>query len=68
MIGPSIDGICLTKVVNPQDIHDVASLLAALEQRHGLAAGTVRILAAIESARGLVNAVAIVDAIDASWG
>lgn len=62
VIGSGIDGICLTKVVTPQDIHEVSSLIEALERKQGLEGGKVRILAAIESARGLVNAVAIADA------
>jgi citrate lyase subunit beta/citryl-CoA lyase len=62
VIGPGIDGICLTKVVTPQDIQEVSSLIEALERKQGLEGGKVRILAAIESARGLVNAVAIADA------
>jgi citrate lyase subunit beta/citryl-CoA lyase len=40
----------------------VAALLGDLERRGGLEVGKLRILAAIESARGLVNAVAIADA------
>ncbi len=62
VIGPGADGICLTKVTRPQDIREVASLLETLERDRGLEANTVRILAAVESARGLVNAVAIADA------
>jgi citrate lyase subunit beta/citryl-CoA lyase len=62
VIGPGIDGICLTKVVKPQDIHDVAGMMDGLERQRGLEAGSVKILAAVESARGLINAVAIADA------
>jgi citrate lyase subunit beta/citryl-CoA lyase len=62
VVGAGIEGICLTKVVKPQDIHDVAALLGDLERRGGLEVGKLRILAAVESARGLVNAVAIADA------
>jgi citrate lyase subunit beta/citryl-CoA lyase len=62
VIGPGIEGVCLTKVIKPQDIREVASRIEALERQQGLEVGKVRILAAIESARGLVNAVAIADA------
>jgi citrate lyase subunit beta/citryl-CoA lyase len=62
VIGPGLDGVCLTKVVKPQDIHELASRLEALERRAGLEVGKLPILAAVESARGLVNAVAIADA------
>jgi citrate lyase subunit beta/citryl-CoA lyase len=61
VIGPGIDGICLTKVMRPQDILETASRIEALEKKKGLEAGTVRILAAVESARGLMNALAIAD-------
>ena len=62
VVGPGTDGICLTKVTKPQDIREVASLLETLERDRGLEPNTVRILAAIESARGLVNAVVIAEA------
>ena len=62
VIGPGIDGICLTKVVKPQDILETASLIESLEKKQGLKTGKVRILAAVESARGLMNSLAIADA------
>ncbi len=62
VIGPGLEGICLTKVARPSDIHETASLIESLEKRRGLDPGTIRILAAVESARGLMNAVAIADA------
>ena len=62
VIGPGIDGICLTKVVTPQDILETASLIESLEKKQGLKTGQVRILAAVESARGLMNSLAIADA------
>jgi citrate lyase subunit beta/citryl-CoA lyase len=62
VIGPGLDGVCLTKVLKPQDVHEVAAQIEALERRQGLEVGKLRILAAVESARGLVNAVAIADA------
>lgn len=62
VVGPGLEGVCLTKVAGPQDIHDLASRIEAPERRQGLEAGRIRILAAVESARGLVNAVAIADA------
>jgi citrate lyase subunit beta/citryl-CoA lyase len=61
VICPGIEGICLTKVTKPHDILEVASLIETLEMRQGLEIGKVRILAAIESARGLMNALAIAD-------
>jgi citrate lyase subunit beta/citryl-CoA lyase len=62
VIGVGIEGVCLTKVIRPQDIHEVAARIEVLERRANLEVGKTRILAAVESARGLVNAVAIADA------
>jgi citrate lyase subunit beta / citryl-CoA lyase len=62
VIVPGIEGICLTKVMRPQDILETASLIEGLEKNRGLEIGQVRILAAVESARGLMNALAIADA------
>lgn len=61
VIGPGIDGICLTKVARPQDVLETASRIEMLEKKTGLKVGAVRILAAVESARGLMNALAIAD-------
>jgi citrate lyase subunit beta/citryl-CoA lyase len=61
VVGPGLAGICLTKVARPQDVVEVAGLIASLEKQRGLEGGSVRILAAIESARGLMNALAIAD-------
>jgi citrate lyase subunit beta/citryl-CoA lyase len=62
VIVSGIEGICLTKVVKPQDILETASLIEGLEKKRGIEIGKVRILAAIESARGLMNSLAIADA------
>jgi len=62
VIVAGIEGVCLTKVVRPQDILETASLIEGLEKKRGLEIGKIRILAAVESARGLMNALAIADA------
>jgi citrate lyase subunit beta / citryl-CoA lyase len=62
VVGPGLAGICLTKVARPQDVLETAALIEALERQRGLEVGSVRILAAIESARGLMNALPIADA------
>ena len=62
VVRPGLDGICLTKVTHAEDIRATAAALDRLEAEHGLEAGSVRILAAVESARGLMNAVSIADA------
>ncbi|MCC6466826.1 MAG: CoA ester lyase [Alphaproteobacteria bacterium] len=59
---PGVDGICLTKVTRAPDIHVLADMLDALERRRGIPAGQLKILAAVESARGLLNASQIADA------
>jgi citrate lyase subunit beta/citryl-CoA lyase len=56
---PSVSGICLTKVHTVEDISIASELLDQCEQQSNLTRGSIRILAAIESARGLVNAPAI---------
>jgi citrate lyase subunit beta / citryl-CoA lyase len=59
---PGLEGICLTKVVQAADIHAVASSIETLEKKRGLKTGKIRILAAVESARGLMNSLSIADA------
>jgi citrate lyase subunit beta/citryl-CoA lyase len=62
VVVPGLEGICLTKVVQAGDIRDVASSIETLEKKRGLEPGKIRILAAVESARGLLNALSIADA------
>jgi citrate lyase subunit beta/citryl-CoA lyase len=50
---PGLDAVLVPKANSAADIELVASLLTALEGRAGLPAGSIRILAAIESARGM---------------
>lgn len=59
VIVPGIEGICLTKVVTAEDVVNVSSQMESLECKRGIKPGSVRILAAIESARGLINAYAV---------
>ena len=56
-----LEGICLTKVVKASDVHETSSWIEALEKERGLEPGRIRILAAVESARGIMNAVSIAD-------
>ena len=62
VIVPGIEGICLTKVETASDIKTVSSQIAALEHQRGINSGTVKILAAVESARGLINSYEIATA------
>lgn len=52
-------GLCVPKVDTPDVIREVSARVAKLEAAAGLAAGSVRLVAAIESALALVNAPAI---------
>jgi citrate lyase subunit beta / citryl-CoA lyase len=59
VVVPGLDGVCLTKVTDPAEVSSAAHTLAALERHRGITPGTVRIVAAIESTRGLLAAPAI---------
>lgn len=50
------DGICLPKVESPDDVRAADAALRALEGRHGIAIGTIRLHAMIESAAGVLAA------------
>jgi citrate lyase beta subunit len=49
------DGYVLPKVEDPQQIAWVSELLALAEDRHGWRRNTIKLLAIIETARGVVN-------------
>ena len=59
VIGPGLDGLTLTKVNCPEDVLAVGAILDEREEAAGLQGGSVRLLATIESARGLIQAAAI---------
>ncbi len=59
VIRPGLDGLTLTKVSCPEDVLRVSSILAEREEQAGLERGGVRLIAIIESARGLIQAAAI---------
>ncbi len=59
VIRPGLDGLTLTKVHCPEDVLQVSQILDEREGRVGLRRGSVRLLATIESARGLIQAPAI---------
>ena len=56
VIRPGLDGLTLTKVHCPEDVLQVSQILDEREGRVGLQPGSVRLLATIESARGLIQA------------
>ena len=59
VIRPGLDGLTLTKVNCPEDVSQVSAILDEREEIAGLQPGSVRLLATIESARGLIQAPAI---------
>jgi citrate lyase subunit beta/citryl-CoA lyase len=59
MVVPGLEGVCLPKVEDPSEVHRLASLLDQLEISRSMRPGGVRVVAAIESARGLLAAPAI---------
>ncbi|HUY09682.1 MAG TPA: CoA ester lyase [Candidatus Dormibacteraeota bacterium] len=59
VVGSQIEGICVPKVQSPREIVILAESLRRRESAHSLPLDEVRIVAAIESAAGLVNATAI---------
>ena len=59
VIRPGLDGLTLTKVHSAEDVSHVSAILDVQEEEAGLQRGSVRLLATIESARGLIQAPAI---------
>jgi citrate lyase subunit beta/citryl-CoA lyase len=59
---PGLEGVCAPKVEHPDDVRRVADKLAGFEEDTDLPLGTVRIVAAMESAAGLLAAPAIAGA------
>lgn len=56
VVSAGIDVIRLPKTATAQDIHDVEQLIDEAEQEFHIAAGTTHMMAAIESAEGVLNA------------
>jgi citrate lyase subunit beta/citryl-CoA lyase len=52
-------GICLPKIERADEIHSVEEVLLELEVRHGMAEGSIRLHAMIESAAGVIRAAEI---------
>ncbi|WP_026478482.1 citrate (pro-3S)-lyase subunit beta [Alkaliphilus transvaalensis] len=50
------DIIRLPKTETPQDIIDVEKIIATIEEKAGIPVGTIKMMAAIESAQGILNA------------
>ena len=56
VVVPGLDGICLSKCEGPGEVELLSARLSRLEEARGIPQGTVRILAAIESASALLAA------------
>lgn len=59
VVRPGLEGLVLPKVDRPEDVLTVDRSLTELESRAGMAPGSVRLAAMIESAAGLIQAPAI---------
>ena len=59
VVQPGLAGLVLPKVEGAEELRQVDALLGEREARVGLALGTVKLVAIIESARGLIAAPAI---------
>lgn len=62
VVRQGLQGLVLPKVETPEQVKSVADLLDRREPEAGLARGSVRLLCALESPRGLFNAYAIATA------
>ncbi len=56
MIMPSIYGLSIGKVQTVQDITEICELIEPIEQKAGLAAGKLKLIPWIESAKAIINA------------
>lgn len=56
VVRPGLEGVCLTKVNSVAELHAATALIGEREKKAGMAVGTVKVIAAIESPRGLLAA------------
>ncbi|PJC87336.1 citrate (pro-3S)-lyase subunit beta [Vibrio sp. HA2012] len=64
VVKAGVDVIRLAKTDSAQDVHDMEAAIVAAEKECGREVGSTKMLAAIESAKGINNAVAIAEASD----
>lgn len=67
-VRPGLSGVVASRAESPQQIEQVAAALTALESERGISAGTVKIVAALETAPGNHAAYEIVRASPRVWG
>lgn len=65
---PRMNGVCLPKCETPADVQSLSVRLLAVEDRLGMSRGRLRILALVETARGVLNAAAIARESTRAWG
>lgn len=53
---PGLDGIVVPKAESAQQLHAIAMRISELEQQRGIAAGTIDLIAIVETARGVMRA------------
>jgi citrate lyase subunit beta/citryl-CoA lyase len=68
VLRPGLDGVCLPKTDEPDQVLRLSDRLERHEAANGLAKGSIGIVAAIESAKSLVNVVAIASSTDRLTG
>jgi len=56
MVAAGVDAIRLPKTETPEDIHVMEGVVEAAERKYGRPVGSTRLMAAIESAKGILNA------------
>jgi len=66
--GARMNGVCLPKCDTPADVQAVAARLLTVEDRLGRPRGRLRILALVETARGVLQAPAIARESPRVWG
>jgi citrate lyase subunit beta / citryl-CoA lyase len=59
VVRPGLEGLVCPKVDTPEEVRRIDALLDDREPNNGIAKGTVRLLIAVESPKGLLNAPAI---------
>lgn len=59
VVRPGLEGLALPKVESPDQVRHVAQILDSREPEMGIPSGSVRLIIAIESPRGLLDACAI---------
>ncbi len=62
VVGRGLNGICLPKSESTADIQQAEAMIAEAEKKAGIEAGSIRILALVETPKGIINAYDIASA------